>query len=207
MIFILVNLLSIMMVEVVVKKQVMLKEFFEIFGMFSEEEIQEIMKMFSIRKMKKNEVFLEEGKKSKEVAFINSGIFRSFYSSSEGIDTTYCFCFPGNLMASYSAFISGNPSTETLQAISDAELLVVKKKVLDAYGKNSLKWQEFLKIIADQQYVELERRVFQLQRESALEKYQNLLKNQPEYLQQIPLHYLASYLGISQRHLSRIRKE
>ena len=109
-------------------------------------------------------------------------------------------------MASYSAFITGNESVDTLQAISDAEIMVVKKDVLDAFGQNSLKWMEFLKLIADDQYIQLEKRIFQLQRESAHEKYQNLLKKNPEYLQEIPLQYLASYLGISQRHLSRIRK-
>ena len=53
----------------------------------------------------------------------------------------------------------------------------------------------------------LKKYCFQLQKNNALQKYELLLKNQPEYIQQIPLQYLASYLGITQRHLSRIRKE
>ncbi|MNU79669.1 hypothetical protein D3C71_692840 [compost metagenome] len=65
----------------------------------------------------------------------------------------------------------------------------------------------FLKIIAEQQYLELEARVFQLQRDSAQERYQSLIDNQPEYIQQISGQYLASYLGITQRHLIRIRKQ
>jgi len=51
----------------------------------------------------------------------------------------------------------------------------------------------------------MEKRIFLLQKESAETKYQDLLKHHPEYLNLIPLNYLASYLGITQRHLSRIR--
>jgi hypothetical protein len=61
--------------------------------------------------------------------------------------------------------------------------------------------------MAEQQYIELERRFFQFQKNTAAQRYKELLINQPEYVQNIPLQYLASYLGITQRHLSRIRSE
>jgi CRP-like cAMP-binding protein len=61
--------------------------------------------------------------------------------------------------------------------------------------------------MAEQEYLKLEKRVFMLQKEKAERKYQDLLENHPDYLKHIPLNYLASYLGITQRHLSRIRKE
>lgn len=67
-------------------------------------------------------------------------------------------------------------------------------------------WIKFFKNVAELEYVNLEKRLFLLQRESAEKRYQDLLENQPEYLKLIPLHYLASYLGVTQRHLSRIRK-
>lgn len=62
-------------------------------------------------------------------------------------------------------------------------------------------------MIAEEQYLELEKRVFQLQKETASQRYANLIKDHPEFIQQLPLHYLASYLGITQRHLSRIRNQ
>jgi CRP-like cAMP-binding protein len=66
---------------------------------------------------------------------------------------------------------------------------------------------QLLRFIAEQQFLEMERRYIQLQRDHAVKRYTTLLQQQPEYLQKIPLQYLSSYLGISQRHLSRIRKE
>ena len=65
----------------------------------------------------------------------------------------------------------------------------------------------FMRIMAEQAYVEQEARIFRLQRSSAQERYNKLLAEQPDYLQQIPLRYLASYLGVTQRHLSRIRSQ
>ncbi|WMN11548.1 Crp/Fnr family transcriptional regulator [Marivirga salinae] len=185
----------------------MIKEYFKSFEVFSEDEITGFVQLFEFRKLKKNDFFVNEGEKCNEIAFIKSGIFRSYYISPEGFDITYCFRFPNDLLASYSSFITGNASVETLQAISNADLLVVKKDAIEKIMHQSFSWTRFLKIVAEQQYLELEKRVFQLQNETAVQKYISLLENQPEYLQKIPLHYLASYLGITQRHLSRIRKE
>ena len=82
-----------------------------------------------------------------------------------------------------------------------------KKEAVDQLVKDDLNWTRFLKMIAEEEYLELENRFFQLQRDSAAQRYKALLGNQPDYVQKIPLQYLASYLGITQRHLSRIRKE
>lgn len=185
----------------------MVHDFFRSFNLFSEREIEEFLQLFELRKVNKNDYFIHEDERCREVAFIKSGIFRSFYLSDDGKDMTYCFRFPNTLMAAYSSFISGSLSKENMQAINDAELLVLKKESMDAIVQDDLNWTKFLKIIAEQEYLELENRFFQLQRDSASQRYATLLENYPDYIQKIPLQYLASYLGITQRHLSRIRKE
>lgn len=185
----------------------MVHDFFRSFNLFSEREIEEFLQLFELRKVNKNDYFIHEGERCREVAFIKSGIFRSFYLSDDGKDMTYCFRFPNTLMAAYSSFISGSLSKENMQAINDAELLVLKKESMDVIVQDDLNWTKFLKIIAEQEYLELENRFFQLQRDSASQRYAALLENYPDYIQKIPLQYLASYLGITQRHLSRIRKE
>ncbi|MDN5396337.1 MAG: Crp/Fnr family transcriptional regulator [Chryseobacterium sp.] len=185
----------------------MVEDFFRSFNVFSENEISDFLQLFEVRKVHKNEFFVQEGDRCREIAFIVSGIFRSYYISDEGKDMTYCFRFPNQLMASYSSFISDSPSRENMQAITDAHLMVLKKDAIDQFIKMDLNWTRFLKMIAEQEYLELEERFFQLQRDSAAQRYAYLLGNQPDYVQKIPLQYLASYLGITQRHLSRIRKE
>lgn len=183
-----------------------LKSFLAQFNLFTEAEMEEAILLFSRRTLKKGSYFVEEGNKCSEVAFIEKGVFRSFYMAPNGNEMTYCFRFPGDMMAAYSAFITGKGSVEYIQALSDAELLVIPKDQIDILLTKSPAWIHFLKIIAEQQYLELEGRVFQLQRDSANDRYQNLIEEQPEYVRQISVQHLASYLGITQRHLSRIRK-
>lgn len=185
----------------------MIENYFRSFNLFSEDEIESILPLFEKRKMLKNDYFVEEGGKCKEIAFISSGIFRSFYISDAGKDMTYCFRFPNQLMASYSSFVSGSPSRENMQAITESDLLILKKDAIDELVQDNLNWTRFLKVIAEHEYLELENRFFQLQRDTAAQRYKTLMNNQPEYIRKIPLQYLASYLGITQRHLSRIRKE
>ncbi|UQB69302.1 Crp/Fnr family transcriptional regulator [Epilithonimonas zeae] len=185
----------------------MIQSFFQNFNIFSEQEIKHLLDCFEIRNMSKNDIFVREGESCKEIAFIQSGIFRSYYNSDDGKESTFCFRFPNELLASYSSFISGQPSVETMQAISNAELLILKKSKIEELAQSNQNWIKFLKVIAEQEYLELEKRFFQFQRENAAQRYKKLIENQPDYVQNIPLQYLASYLGITQRHLSRIRKE
>jgi len=183
-----------------------LEEYLGSFGIFTKEEIKEAAQLYTVRNVDKNYFFIREGKVSEEVGFIKSGIFRSFYTGDDANETTYCFRFPNEMITAYSSFITGGPSVESMQAITPAELLVIKKKDIEKISEN-INWIRFSKIIAEYEFIELENRLFQFQRNSAAERYKSLLENQPEYIKNIPLQYLASYLGISQRHLSRIRKE
>jgi len=185
----------------------MVEEYFRSFGIFTRDQIAEFVCLTTVRSLHKGDYFAEQGKRCNEVAFIKSGVFRSYYTRLQGDDITYCFRFPGALLASYSSYITGKPSVETIQAISSAELLVITKNALEKLVAKHLNWHIFLRTIAEQQYLELEQRIFQLQKNTAAERYAKLLQDHPEYLEQIPLQYLASFLGITQRHLSRIRKE
>lgn len=102
----------------------MIQQFFQHFNIFSESEIGNFTALFERRTLNKNDFFVREGERCKEIAFIETGIFRSYYTSEDGKDMTYCFRFPNDLIASYSSFVSGEPSQENMQVISEAEILI-----------------------------------------------------------------------------------
>lgn len=185
----------------------MLTSFFTNFNLFTIEEIENIVDYFTSQNVKKGSFFIREAEHCTSIALIESGIFRSFYTDKNEREITYCFRFSNDLIGAYSAFITGKVSIESIQAIVDTKIWTIKKVDLDRLTLELPKMNTFLKILAEQQYLELETRIISFQRETAYERYKNLLIHQPTYIQQIPLHYLASYLGITQRHLSRIRKE
>jgi CRP-like cAMP-binding protein len=183
-----------------------IRNYLESFNILSNEGIEFFESILIHKKLKKGEFFIKEGKTCKEVAFVVSGLFRSFYYSSSIEEVTYCFTFSNSFVSAYSSFLSQTKTAENIQALTDIELLTISRDEILKLEKSSTNWLRFFKFIAEQEYIKMEKRIFILQKESAEKRYQDLITNQPEYLQLIPLNCLSSYLRITQRHLSRIRK-
>lgn len=177
------------------------------FNILTPTEIDEFVASAVPRALKKGEFFITENSICKEVAFIKSGILRSYYTSANAEEYTYCLTFPNQFMSAYSSLITGNPTVENIQAMSDVDLLIIKKDVIDGLAESSINGLKLLKTIAEQQYLHLEKRVFMYQKDAAKARYLELFKNYPNYIKQIPIKYLASFLAITPRHLSRLRRE
>lgn len=182
-------------------------EFLRSLDMLSEDEIADAAEHSTRRILPKDSFFVREGSVCREVAFIQSGILRSFYTNEEADEITYCIMFAPSFMTAYSSLITGQPTVENIQAVTEAELWVLPKDYIEDQSKDSLNWLRLQKYLSEQEYLELEQRIISYQKDDARQRYQDLVERHPDYLQQIPLQYLASYLGISQRHLSRIRSE
>jgi CRP-like cAMP-binding protein len=182
-------------------------QYLESFNLFTPDEIATASQFARKKKLKKGDFLIREGTVCSEVAILHSGILRSYYLTETGSEITYCFLFPSCFVTAYSSFISGKASPESIQAISPTELSVFQKKDIDALTESSTNWLKLRKQLAEQSYIEFENRIFSFQKEKAIQRYKELLKNEPEYILQIPQQYLASYLGITPRHLSRIRRE
>lgn len=175
------------------------------YNLFTDSEINEFISLSTISTIKKGDFFIKQDEICTTLSFVNFGIFRSFYYSNNDEEITYCFTFPNTLLVAYSSFITQNKSEENLQALTDSEIISISKNTLENLAKSNNKWLNFLKIIAEKEYVELEKWIFNHQKSNAQKRYVDLIHSNPQIVQQIPLHYIASYLGITQRHLSRIR--
>lgn len=183
-----------------------IKKYLQSYQLLSPTEIDAFLELSTRTSLKKGMHLIREGEVSKHIAFIESGILRSYYYSSESEEVTYCFIFQDTLVTAYTSWITQQASQENLQALTDMELILISRAQLDQLEATYPNWIRFFKRVAENEYINLERRIFLLQRESAETRYQDLLEKHPEYLHDIPLRYLASYLGVTQRHLSRIRK-
>ena len=115
--------------------------------------------------------------------------------------------FPNNFITAYSSFISSEKTFENIHALTDTEVLVIKKNDLLKLSSTSANWLKFSNYFSEQSYILMEKRLLILQMESAEKRYNDLMSNHPEMIQYVPLKYIASYLGITQRHLSRLRKK
>ena len=132
---------------------------------------------------------------------------RAFYINDNGEETTSCFCTENNLTTSYKSFILQQPSRLFLQAIEETDLLVISYDNLQQLYRKSAVWQTVGRAVAEREYIVMEQYASVLNTESAREKYLRLLSEQPAVLQKANVEDIASYLGVTRRTLSRIRKE
>lgn len=183
-----------------------LREYIQSFQVFSEEELEDVLPLFECKQFKKNEHLVKEGEVCNAITFVESGIFHCYYTL-DSEDITYNLAYPDTMISAYASFITGEVSTESIQAIMPAKVWILEKSKIESLVNQELSWSRFFKILSDNQYVDMERRIFYMRTHTAKERYEFVLEQCPECIQITPLKYLAPFLGVTQRHLSRIRKE
>lgn len=155
----------------------------------------------------KNRVIEEEGNIPKYLYFVVSGFVRLFHYNDKGDEvTTHINCPPG-FITSFFNFTSETKSDENLECITECELLRITKTDLDLLTNQSTAFKDFSILIFQQSLAYNETRSKELATLTAEQRYQNLIKNHPEILHNVPLQYIASFLGMNPKSLSRIRKE
>lgn len=173
----------------------------------TDEEFENTLPNFKKVSLGKNSYFIQLGKICRQIAFIQKGTLRTSYINENAEEVTSCFCTENSFTTSYKSFILQEPSTLSIQAMEDAELLVINYEDLQKLFKESVAWQTIGRVIAERQYIVMEQYAGVLCNENAKEKYLRLLKEQPGILHKATINDIASYLGITRRTLSRIRKE
>lgn len=163
-----------------------------------------IDKAFEYIAVKKNDVLLEYEQYNKYLYFINTGFIRVFHFE-KGLEITNHLAYE-NFVTGYNSFISKTPSTEVVHAISDCELLRITKDNLDKLYIDCPNMARAGILISDKYLVFNSQRAKDLITLSAEEKYKKLLKEEPCLVQNVPLQYISSYLGVKPQTLSRIRK-
>lgn len=155
----------------------------------------------------KNRIIEYEGKVPKYLYFIVSGFMRLFHYNDLGDEvTTHINCPPG-FLTSYSCFISQTNSTENVECITECELLRITKNDLDFLVQNSLALKDFSISVFQQSITYNENRSKDLANLTAEQRYIKLVDNYPQILHNVPLQYIASFLGMNSKSLSRIRKQ
>ena len=155
----------------------------------------------------KGELWVEQGKRCEQVGFLESGKLWFYYIDDDGIDVTCYFSTAGEFLSSFTSFLTNSPAKENVEAIEDSVMRVINSQELETLSEKVPKMNVFRRINAENLFITMEKRVFMLQSQTAFERYEKMLKESPEIVHSVPLHYTASFLGITPQHLSRIRKE
>ena len=166
-----------------------------------------IIKHSKILLYSKNKRLLNEGEKSDSIYFILEGAVRVFYLNNEGLETNTWFLFENELLISVYSFFTSQPSFEYIETLEKCTMIVVKKEKLDWLYENFVEFNIVGRRLTELYYIRNEAQANSLRMLSAKERYEQLIRTQPQILQRVSLSHISSYLGVSRETLSRIRKK
>lgn len=155
----------------------------------------------------KNQVLEEEGKVPGYLYFVISGFVRLFHYNDKGDEITSHINCPPGFITSYTNFIDQTRSEENLESITECELLRITKTHLDLLTQQSPAFKDFSILVFQQSLSYNEKRSKELATLSAEERYLKLINEHPEILHHVPMQYIASFLGMNPKSLSRIRRQ
>jgi CRP-like cAMP-binding protein len=155
----------------------------------------------------RNSILDEQDKIPEYLYFINSGFMRLFYFDQNGEEQTTFLCSEGGFIASFSSLINQTKATENVECITDCELLRISYADAKQLVAKSEILKNFFLVMFEKSLSSAKLRANDLASLNADQRYQKMISQEPHFIQNIPLQYIASYLGIKPQSLSRIRKQ
>jgi CRP-like cAMP-binding protein len=190
--------------QCIVDKDQQILNFLKKAGQFSEAELENF---FSNRKninVKKGDTIVKEGQLCHFIYFIHYGVI-SLFLLKDGEEHIKDFSLSGKFITAYTSMSTGQPSQIFLRAEQDCALSVWDASYFQELILHNHKWALFAFRIAEYLFYRKEKREISMLLHTAEERYQEMLKEFPLLVQQVPQYLLASYLGIKPQSLSRIR--
>lgn len=182
-----------------------LRSFISHYTPVSEADWQQIARCFEAKVFEKEEIILQEGKICRHLYFIERGLLRYFIWK-DGTDVTKFFTEAPYCFTSQVSFSAEKPANESIQALEKS--LVWQITLQQANELLELKsWNTFVRKLIQEVQFYTEEILQEIQTETAEQRYVKMLTQEGDFVQRIPLKYLASYLGIAPQSLSRIRKK
>jgi CRP-like cAMP-binding protein len=168
---------------------------------------EHLAEKFKVREMVRNEYLLKDGAVCNESHFIEEGIMRSYTYDLEGNEVTTAFYSKKMQGSDLVSFFKRTPSKEYIQALTNCQTWYITYEDMQANFHAIPEFREFGRLNIINHYSILKQRMLSMLQETAEQRYGALINSNPEVLQNAPLKYIASYLGITDTSLSRIRKE
>jgi len=170
----------------------------------SDQTKKELAGLIIQKNFKKGTILLKEGEICQHLYFLEEGFARGFFYQN-GKDITSWFALENDIATPMYSFVTQNPSFESIEILEESVLDVISYENLQNIYRIYPEFNLIGRILTEKYYVELMTRTMSFQFQSATERYLQLLSHQPQLLQRASLGHIASYLGISQETLSRIR--
>ncbi|WP_294183857.1 MULTISPECIES: Crp/Fnr family transcriptional regulator [unclassified Sphingobacterium] len=154
--------------------------------------------------VKRNSLLIEQDKTQKDIYFLASGLARVYYETPRR-QITLDFVSPGGTLISMNSYVHDTPGYENIDLLEDSVVYRINQQQLFELYENDIAIANWGRKMAELEFIKAEQRTMSKLFNTAQERYAELLQKYPQYIQRIKLGYIASYLGVSQVTLSRIR--
>ncbi|MEQ8807460.1 MAG: Crp/Fnr family transcriptional regulator [Imperialibacter sp.] len=175
------------------------------FGTLNKQQIDFVEKKTTAIALRKDEYFSEAGKIPKQVGFVVEGVIRGCYYNNKGEEITRCFISENSLAVDYVNFEANTASSEYLQASTDCRLVVFSKQNWEELSQTIVGWDSIQSKMVQKCLYQKSRKGPVISQD-ATTRYLEFMENYSSLINRIPLVHIASYLGVTQQSLSRIRK-
>ena len=172
---------------------------------FSEKERSALEDILIFREVPKKFPLLKIGEISREIYFINKGCARMFYDK-DGEEITGFFFLENMMLSGFESMLTRQPSQQGIETLESCELVILPYSAFDELHAKIPRLNIFTRKLLAERFVFAQKVVASLILDSPEERYLRLFQRQPELLNRVPQHMLATYLGITPVSLSRIRK-
>ncbi len=187
------------------EESVLVREFKNL--LLSDDEQRMILSGYQKRNIKKGTLLVKSGKIVDSYYLVEKGFLRSYVIDIEGNEVTTNFYSKGSIVLEEMSFFMKTPTKENIQVVEDAVLWVKDFNTFQEHFNASEKYREWGRSHLSKNSFEFKERILAVITETASERYLNLVENSPEIIQKASLKNIASFLGITDTSLSRIRKE
>jgi CRP-like cAMP-binding protein len=164
-----------------------------------------------LRKFSKGEIVISQGEICKELLFINSGLARGYILGVDGKDRTWSIYFNDKnsnmtnlFLVEYDSFLHQKPSSISIEILEESEVIVSKFEDIQTLY-NLKKGERFGRYMAEEAYSFLHNMILDRQTKSAKERFEIFMVETPHLLEKVPQYHIATYLGITPQHLSRLK--
>lgn len=176
------------------------------FGNLNKQQIDFITSKARELALRKDDYYWEAGKAVKQIGFLTDGVIRVFYHNNKGEETTRYFIDENHLILSGNTADEVYTPSEYLSAITDCKLVVFSKQDWKEISETIIGWDTIIQKITAKHHREKIERRGGLVSQDATTRYLDFIEKFPTLVNRVPLSFIASYLGITQSSLSRIRK-
>ncbi|RPD40901.1 Crp/Fnr family transcriptional regulator [Chitinophaga barathri] len=176
-------------------------------GQFTAQELETIIPRFSEVRFEKNAFLLAEGKTAGNYWFVQQGYIRSFAIDTEGDDISTNFYTTGDIVIDWTSFFLRKPTRENIQALTDCVCWQLDFETFQQLFHSIESFREAGRKRLVESYFELKSHNISMISDQAKDRYKRLVKEKPQIVQNVSLKQIATYLGITDTSLSRIRKE